>query len=805
MRKHCFHLLFYTFYAFLSTIVEPCLIADIYSPIIKILSRETGLNPEQKFFVEKITYNSDVPFTKEEFFYLTDLKEKEKEKTKITLNDIARAYNNLRLKNRFHDINFDVYKAPRGPMGAKNIHVKLTANWIFKDIKIQGIWFGKHRYKNLYLHHPGDIFDISLHEESIEAIKKLLHDQGYFNASVLDEITYNKKDKTILVSIKIKAKKQFRIGSAQFLFTGGQDSRDIEIKLQKIFYKNFANRYFSKKLINKFKEQVKSSITRTCALKISLRAKSRPRKINLVIKTHLEPKLLFKFKGCNFFSYSEIEQKFVDLTKPRWLLDPNIIAEQILHGYYSSSFKNAVVRYKQEAPGEYCFYINEGIRSAVKEPTVVKPELKEKKEISCDINGEEVRFGKTLIYGHTKLPFKRIMREIQFREDDLWDREKLHYSRKKLRELDLFKYISLRPKKLSHKQAEKPVIVTLLEDDPVKLKLRAGYFLTSKNFLLKRESTYKVGATLLVRNPLNIADKLSLNTDLTRFEKNFDLDYHIPHLLSKSTNAKFSLYAHQYVHPLQVGDNDAAYEATQTGFLSSITKEYKPHSFWGVNIGNEWMKTNRTRGDLKLSPNMIDRTIPYFFLEPNLVIDNLDDRLNVRKGSFTFCSIKLMIPYASRTTIYKIMLDRSMFYPIYNDIIIALKVRWGHIFRQKFEEIMPIERFYLGGPNSVRGYSKDAVPPLGEDNTIQGGSSMINGSLEIRFPIYKSFGGVLFQDIGSLSQTGFTGFMGRWYPTSGLGLRYHTPIGALRFDIGWKWKKDFDRSYAWYLAIGQCF
>ena len=84
---------------------------------------------------------------------------------------------------------------------------------------------------------------------------------------------------------------------------------------------------------------------------------------------------------------------------------------------------------------------------------------------------------------------------------------------------------------------------------------------------------------------------------------------------------------------------------------------------------------------------------------------------------------------------------------------------------------------------------------------------MVNANAEIRFPIYKSFGGVLFQDIGVLSQEGVGGLSKHWYPTSGFGLRYKTPIGSLRFDIGWKWKRftQEESMYAWYLTLGQAF
>ena len=66
---------------------------------------------------------------------------------------------------------------------------------------------------------------------------------------------------------------------------------------------------------------------------------------------------------------------------------------------------------------------------------------------------------------------------------------------------------------------------------------------------------------------------------------------------------------------------------------------------------------------------------------------------------------------------------------------------------------------------------------------------MINGNLEVRYSLYKALGITLFQDIGILSQDGLEGLKKRWYPGSGVGIRYKTPIGSIRFDTGWKWKR----------------
>ena len=87
---------------------------------------------------------------------------------------------------------------------------------------------------------------------------------------------------------------------------------------------------------------------------------------------------------------------------------------------------------------------------------------------------------------------------------------------------------------------------------------------------------------------------------------------------------------------------------------------------------------------------------------------------------------------------------------------------------------------------------------------------MINFNFETRFPLLiPPLQGVIFQDFGlligdfsldsNLLNTGFA--------STGCGFRYITPIGPLRFDIGWKWKKAYegDSRYGWCLTFGHAF
>jgi translocation and assembly module TamA len=85
---------------------------------------------------------------------------------------------------------------------------------------------------------------------------------------------------------------------------------------------------------------------------------------------------------------------------------------------------------------------------------------------------------------------------------------------------------------------------------------------------------------------------------------------------------------------------------------------------------------------------------------------------------------------------------------------------------------------------------------------------MCNINFELRFPIIKQVGGVLFNDCGLLSSDMYADFRPEnILGATGCGIRFATPFGPLRFDIGWKWRRHMhcERSYAWFLTFGQAF
>jgi outer membrane protein insertion porin family len=457
------------------------------------------------------------------------------------------------------------------------------------------------------------------------------------------------------------------------------------------------------------------------------------------------------------------------------------------------------------------------------ELTIVDADNKKDKLISVvwhvRLLQEQVRFGKTIFVGINKIPFHKLLRELCYEQGDVWNKEKLSATLTRFKALELFDTVQIYPENSATPEPIKPVIIKLIEDDPFEIRLRAGVLGVAKNFTWREGATYKVGGSFLHKNPFNSGGLFCIDGDITLFERRISGFYRYPWLFGRPYKTLIKGYSNKYIQPVMIGKHEPLYLATQQGFLVGVSHKHEQTTF-GCNIGVEWMETslkNRiAAAAINFSPALVDVKIPYFYVEPSVVFDRLDDKLNPTRGLFTVASIKAMWPFSRTKPFLKMLFEQSFFYPLSHRVIGCLHIRAGHVFNQLFCQIMPPERFFLGGAYSLRGYQPDFAPPLGcyidcggkRQYVPQGGKSMVNINMELRFPVWGKMNGALFQDAGLLVGDSLTSSIkDAGVAATGLGLRYNTPVGPLRFDVGAKWKKyaASDSRFAWFLTLGHAF
>jgi len=123
------------------------------------------------------------------------------------------------------------------------------------------------------------------------------------------------------------------------------------------------------------------------------------------------------------------------------------------------------------------------------------------------------------------------------------------------------------------------------------------------------------------------------------------------------------------------------------------------------------------------------------------------------------------------------------------------------------EENLPIfERLYAGGERSVRGYGRRRLGPRSGGNDPIGGLSALEGSAELRRPIWNGLGGAVFLDFGQVSARRFDVPIDDLKLATGIGLSYMTPVGPLRVDVGIPFERPpGDAAWQLYFSIGQFF
>ncbi len=429
---------------------------------------------------------------------------------------------------------------------------------------------------------------------------------------------------------------------------------------------------------------------------------------------------------------------------------------------------------------------------------------------------EQSKFGKTTIIKTGKLPIAFIDRELAYKSQETWNTKKLDQSIARLRDLGIFKTVQYSIKPTDDKK--KDLIITVAEDDPFELRARLGLQQVSKNKSFDTGTSFKAGGSFIWKNPLNQAGQFLFDGDITRFDRNVLAQYSVPWIFGQRIAMNARIYSNRQNNPPFIEVDSKLYETKRDGIGIDFQKDLGVVS-WGLSTGFEWQGVFEgcdidcdIAQALDFDAELFNRRFLYFYFSPHCAIRWLDDELDPHKGFITSVFVKGMVNHEDkeRLSFAKILVEQSLFMPIVGPVVLAVRFRFGHITSQDFRCILPSERFFLGGPNTVRGYEPDFVPPLGEcvqdDCSIcipQGGKTMVNANFEFRFPIYRWMHGVIFNDLGFLCKNDC--FPDRPLGATGLGLRAKSPLGILRFDVGWKWKLDGQTRLAWYLTIGHAF
>lgn len=143
--------------------------------------------------------------------------------------------------------------------------------------------------------------------------------------------------------------------------------------------------------------------------------------------------------------------------------------------------------------------------------------------------------------------------------------------------------------------------------------------------------------------------------------------------------------------------------------------------------------------------------------------------------------------------------------PVTKSTVLHLGVRSGVIFTSENSEsdIPFVERFFLGGENSVRGYREGEASPLDSNGNEVGSEAYLLTNVELEQRVMSDLSVVLFYDGVNNSRDGVSGGEHEYLYSVGLGVRYQTVVGPIRLEYGYNPDpRDEDTDSTLHLSVG---
>jgi len=409
--------------------------------------------------------------------------------------------------------------------------------------------------------------------------------------------------------------------------------------------------------------------------------------------------------------------------------------------------------------------------------------------------GDKIFFGKTIVAGNYRTRYHVIERELHEKENMPYDYRILTRDRRKLYRLGLFTDVDTDA--LERYDHKKDVLLTVQEGNAGSVELSLGYA-TYERFRGVLDLSY--------RNLWGKNIQPSLRLDISSLAQRFLLQYYEPWFLDRQLRFKtFLLFENK--EEINIDTRETLYKLERYAASAGVEKDISDTVLAKLYYEFSLVKTYDVQPDVVLSKEDVG-TLFISGIVPWILYDTRDNLFEPQKGIFSGVTLKFTSPiFLSETDFLKLMFFGNYYYKLSKRFVAAVSFRGGFAKGYNDTKELPIvERFFLGGRTTVRGYEQDMLGPKGDDGNPTGGNAFLMQNLELRASLGKGIGLVAFLDGGNVWVDVKDIHLGDLKFTPGIGVRYKTPVGPLRIDYGYKLDREPGESRGvFHFAIGHAF
>lgn len=390
--------------------------------------------------------------------------------------------------------------------------------------------------------------------------------------------------------------------------------------------------------------------------------------------------------------------------------------------------------------------------------------------------GPKYKFGKVRVSGNQSVADYLIKREVVYAAGDDYSLEKINDTRSEIFHLGYFKFVNI---KQIYNESDLTVDTLILVEERKFGSIRFGVGFASED-RLRGQLGIKRGNFMGSGRNIDVLVKTSFIT------QSVQTSISQPHIVGRNSELLGFLSFERNNLPSYKG----SFVTSSLSLEKKIIKKLRARGSFDVIY-------SRINSQTTLTP--IEQSRQNVFLTTlvgEISLNTVNDIFNPTKGISADLKVETSVESLGSEVDYVVSLLDIRMYKSVSKFVFANRFGIGGLYSFGSTENLDIpvfKRFFAGGSDSVRGYGFQKLGPLNRNEDPIGGNSLLLGNLEVRFPLFlKRLGGVIFLDYGNVYSDGFDYPLDDLKYAAGSGLRYNTPIGPLRIDVGYALNPDSD-------------
>lgn len=409
------------------------------------------------------------------------------------------------------------------------------------------------------------------------------------------------------------------------------------------------------------------------------------------------------------------------------------------------------------------------------------------------VPGPFAKFGEVTIHGNARVDAGVILRQMAFSRGDVFSLSAVQTSQRRLYGLELFQFANVETAGTVTANGEMPVTITVIEAPQRQYTLGLGY---------GSEEHARVDASAKRLNFLGGARTAQIEGRVGSLERGVRVSFSDPSIgqgISLGASGQ-TWYASTPAYTLRTSggrigmlrslstDDPSPGGRSRNSISLSVAREYESYRVSDAALADASFRP--TLIALGLNPSTGEGSGTVSAMTMDLQRNTVANLLDARQGALMSVHGEVAGRVLGGTFAYRELSGEARVYvPLLPSVILAAHARAGSIGSDgdPASGVPFFKRYFLGGATSLRGWGRFEVAPLTADGLPIGGFSMLDTSAELRVsPGTGTFGLVGFLDAGNVWNRSWRLYVDDVRADIGIGARYRTPVGPLRFDFAYQ-------------------